>query len=154
PGECIVLRWNIQDIRSLRVNGLARTGEDSRELCVNNITPTFRVGFQDGSDEQFTLSVTHLYEIPVFLLLLVGAVASLSASAYLTFGPPGLLAALTILIGGPMIRSTVNLASNFVDHNKFAAIIQSGDLRALRPHFLYHALIIAINDAFPSINIE
>jgi hypothetical protein len=154
PGECVVLRWHIEGIQAIRVNDQPRSGQDEREVCANNVIPNFKITFRDGSIHTYTLPVLQLYWNPVILAVLASAIFCLSAAAYLRFGVPGLLAALTILVGGPMIRGTVNLTQNYIDHNRFAAIIQSGDLSALRPHFLYHVFIVFLNDLFPFIDIE
>jgi hypothetical protein len=154
-GQCALLRWDVQQINAVKIYGRNTTGTDSRELCSLGQKPYLEVTLRDSTTRTYTLDIEPLYANPLVLALTVALLAALAGALYVAFGVPGLLAAVSLLVFGPMLRSEVNLGSNFYDHNLFAGIAMgTGNFNALPPHFLYHLLIIALHQLIPGLSLE
>jgi serine/threonine protein kinase len=60
PGECVILTWNVKDVREVYLNGAPVTGQGNRNDCPTATTIyTLHVVRKDGSsvDEQITITV-------------------------------------------------------------------------------------------------
>ncbi len=154
PGQCVVVTWDTAQIQAVFLDGQGRTGSGQQERCLVGAAPTLRVEFRDGPARLYRPPVELLYQHPIVALLLAGLVATASLTAYLWLGVPGLLAVLTVVVFGPMLRSLANLHHDFVDHTMFAAIASDTGFSALPPQFLYHLLTILLSRAFPTLNLE
>jgi hypothetical protein len=57
--ECTILRWDVENVRAVYLDGRGVVGHGTREVCPNDTTTyTLRVVFNDGSTEDQTLTIT------------------------------------------------------------------------------------------------
>jgi lysophospholipase L1-like esterase len=57
-GECVQLRWNVEGIESIRLDGVGTIGVDEREVCIQpQAIPTLNIGFTDGTTVDFAAPV-------------------------------------------------------------------------------------------------
>ncbi len=69
PGECLTVRWNVDGIREIYLNGEGQVGSGQREICVNTQTqPTLSVKFLDDSQKDYALTITILLLNPLFIV--------------------------------------------------------------------------------------
>jgi len=73
PGDCVNLRWQLEGIASLYVDGAGRIGADEMRFCpdINATSPSFEISAQNGIYRSFRLNIHHL---PDLLFYLVGFV--------------------------------------------------------------------------------
>lgn len=141
PAECVFINWQLEGIQAVLVDDVGRVGVDSDEVCLVNYQPRLFVTFQDGTQQEYRLSIEQLYRSPVVLALWIGLAVTLGSLAYMLAGGYGLLTVLVIAIFGGMMRTQVNLGIDYILHTQFA---EQGlaDFHALPPHFLYHISLI------------
>ncbi|MEO8608393.1 MAG: hypothetical protein ABI690_10945 [Chloroflexota bacterium] len=62
PGDCVTLRWQVDNIRAVYLNDEAQIGFGEKPMCINktNDTPRLRVTFQDGSEQTYPLNILTL----------------------------------------------------------------------------------------------
>ena len=73
PGDCVKIRWQLEGIASLHVDGTGRIGADDMRFCpdINATSPLFEVRAENGIYRSFRLKLHHL---PDLLFYLVGFV--------------------------------------------------------------------------------
>lgn len=73
PGDCVKIRWHLEGIASLYVDGAGRIGADAMRFCpdINATSPLFEVRAENGIYRSFRLKLHHL---PDLLFYLVGFV--------------------------------------------------------------------------------
>lgn len=73
PGDCVKIRWQLEGIASLHVDGMGRIGADDMRFCpdINATSPLFEVRAENGIYRSFRLKLHHL---PDLLFYLVGFV--------------------------------------------------------------------------------
>ena len=73
PGDCVEIRWRLDGIASLHVNGGGRIGVDETRFCpdINATSPLFEVRAENGIYRSFRLKLHHF---PDLLFYLVGFV--------------------------------------------------------------------------------
>jgi GDSL-like Lipase/Acylhydrolase family len=73
-GDCLTVRWQVEGIREVYLNGAAQIGTGEQVVCGDAGTqPTLMVTLQDGSQKEYRLPVTILFTNP----LLWGAVLAI-----------------------------------------------------------------------------
>ena len=155
PNECVVVRWQVEQIKAVYLNQQGQIGSGEQESCTFNAVPILRVEFTDGSSAEYPLAIERLYQNPVVLLLLISFVLSSGLFAYRLVGIPGLLAIVMIAFFGPMLRNYANLNGDFITHTFFAkAARDSGNFNFLPPQFLFHLLTIEVSSVIPSVSLE
>ena len=80
PGACVNLRWRMEGISSLHVDGAGKIGADEMRFCpeINATSPLFEVRAQDGIYRSFRLNIHHLPDLLFYLVsfvVLIGAIA-------------------------------------------------------------------------------
>lgn len=73
PGDCVTLRWQVDQIRNVYLNGLAQIGSGESRMCISGEMPTLTVQFQDDSQHTYELGVRVLSTSP-----LTGAIIGLA----------------------------------------------------------------------------
>jgi hypothetical protein len=58
------LRWQVDRIRNVYLNGQAQIGAGEREMCIGDQMPRLTVEFQDDSQQDFKLDITTLSTSP------------------------------------------------------------------------------------------
>lgn len=155
PGECVLVRWQVDNIQTVKLDDWSQVGSGELERCLVNTVPTLQVEFRDGSAQSYPLPIELLYQQPLMQLLLLAAVIVFALAAYNGFGVPGLLMVLIVALFGPMLRTLANLHSDFAAHNMIATVAYyQQDLNTLPPHFLYHLLTIGLSTLIPTLNME
>lgn len=78
PGDCVNLRWRLEGIERLYVDGAGKIGVDETRFCpdINATSPLFEVTARDGVYRNFRLDIHHL---PDLLFYLVGFVIFVGA---------------------------------------------------------------------------
>lgn len=73
PGDCVEIRWQLEGIASLHVDGTGKIGADDMRFCpdINATSPLFEVRAENGIYRSFRLKLHHL---PDLLFYLVGFV--------------------------------------------------------------------------------
>lgn len=73
PGDCVKIRWQLEGITSLYVDGAGRIGADDMRFCpdISATSPLFEVRAENGIYRSFRLKLHHL---PDLLLYLAGFV--------------------------------------------------------------------------------
>ncbi len=80
PGNCVVVRWQVDYIQAIYIDGTPTVGADSKLVCPDSTTvPTLRVEFTDNSSAEYTLNIAFLVEQPSTWLL-IGAVVLLAVA--------------------------------------------------------------------------
>jgi hypothetical protein len=76
-GDCVLLRWQVDRIRNVYLNGQPQVGTGESETCISDEMPTLTVQFQDDSQHDYQLDITTLSTSPLtwvmvgFMLLAV-----------------------------------------------------------------------------------
>lgn len=80
PGDCVNLRWRLEGIESLHVDGGGKIGADEMRFCpdINATSRLFEVRARNGIYRSFRLNIQHL---PDLLFYLVGFVTLIGAPA-------------------------------------------------------------------------
>jgi hypothetical protein len=74
PGECVELRWNAGNIRSVHINGQGQIGSGEMDMCLSGDSlPTMAIKFQDESEKTYRLNVDILSRSPLFVALGIAA---------------------------------------------------------------------------------
>src|SRR5579871_1403177 len=72
PGMCMVVRWQVDQIQAVYVNGMPSIGQGSQQVCVTDTQmPSLRIVFKDGTTATYLLAITFLTE-QVSTWLLIG----------------------------------------------------------------------------------
>ncbi len=84
PGDCLTIRWRLEGIASLRVDGAGKIGADEMRFCpaINATSPLFEARAQDGIYRSFRLDIRHLPDLLFYLLGFVAFVGSPLLAAY------------------------------------------------------------------------
>ncbi len=144
PGSCVGVRWQVDGIREVYLDGVGVVGSGTRESCTPG-APTLGVVFSDGVREDYALDVVRLYDDPAVALELLALVMLAGAAALLLFGAPGLIVVLTIVVFAPVLRLYANTGGDYITHQFFARqALDTGQFSALPPHFIFHAFIIGL----------
>ena len=78
PGDCVNLRWRLEGIESLYVDGGGKIGADDMRFCpdINATSPLFEIRAQNGIYRSFRLNINHLPDLLFYLFGFVLLVAS------------------------------------------------------------------------------
>lgn len=72
PGDCVDVRWQVDNIREVFINQSPVIGEGQQNLCIDpQHMPALRVKLQDGTLRNYTLAITILAVNPLFWLAVV-----------------------------------------------------------------------------------
>ncbi len=146
PGDCLNIRWRLEGIASLHVDGAGKIGADETRFCpeINATSPLFEVRAQDGVYRSFRLDIHHL---PDLLFYLAGFVLLLGSPALALYyfcrrrldGPPSFF----WLLLGAMLLTALGAGLRLTPHEPPLIDDATGDLtlrlwaehdRALFPH--------------------
>ena len=146
PGDCVKIRWQLEGITSLHVDGTGRIGADEMRFCpdINATSPLFEVRAENGIYRSFRLKVHHL---PDLLFYLVGFVF-FTGSPILALYYIGLrqleqplpfywlaLGALALIVLGACLRLTTHEAPLIdIDDGDVSVRLWSNYDRVLFPH--------------------
>ncbi len=144
PAQCAYVRWELEGIRAVYLNGEGKVGAGEQEACTVSGIITLDVEFTDDTSHTYTVPQVPLYHQPAILLSWAITLLCAGYGLWRLFGARGPLLLATLVIFAPMMRNNVNLLSDFVGHTMFAKIALE-DPNALPPHFLYQATLIALH---------
>jgi len=84
PGDCVNLRWELEGIESLYVDGVGKIGADEMRFCpdINATSPLFEVRAQNGIYRSFRLKFHHLPDLLFYLFGFVILVGSPTLAIY------------------------------------------------------------------------
>ncbi len=110
PDACVTLRWQVENIDEVYLNGEAQIGSGEMQDCGLTESPNLRLKFRDGSEQTYTLPIWIVRSSAVVLVLpALGIITALlyyrlgKLSSILSVGaglrPVLLLAAVIALIG-------------------------------------------------------
>lgn len=87
PGDCVRLRWRLEGIASLHVDGAGKIGADEMRYCpaINATSPLFEVRAQAGIYRSFRLNIHHLPDLLFYLLGIVTFVGAPLLAVYYFF---------------------------------------------------------------------
>lgn len=80
PGECVMVRWDVQNIQAVYLNDSGEVGTGERELCLND-SPELRVVFEDESEQIYPSGVVILAQSPLFWLAILTALILIVTAA-------------------------------------------------------------------------
>lgn len=150
PGQCVNLKWDLEGITEVSINGKGRVGHDVDVTCNTDMRPLMHVNFQDGTDQDFRLPVEALYTQPVIVGLWILVIVGISSVAYGLFGISGAVFILSVLLFWPVTRIAMETGSDYVIHLRYQQIVlDTKDLTALPPHPLYYLLGLSGPALFP-----
>ena len=88
-GECLEVRWQVEHIKEVYLNGDPEVGQGSRDVCVYaGALPTLRVVLQDGTAVEYPLEIAILFVSPLVNLLALIAFLLAFGGAYLLTPAP------------------------------------------------------------------
>ena len=65
PGACVIVRWQVDHIQAVYINGEPTVGAGSKQLCVDAQTmPVLRVEYEDQRSSEYPLEIQFLAEQP------------------------------------------------------------------------------------------
>ena len=69
PGDCVEIRWQLEGIASLFVDGAGRIGADKMRFCpdINATSPLFEIRADNGIYRSFRLKIHHLPDLLFYL---------------------------------------------------------------------------------------
>ena len=78
PGDCMTIRWDVEGIRSIYIDGQGKIGWGDMEYCPSfrQSSPRFEITAKDGTLQRFSLDIHYLPNQVIACLLLV-SIASL-----------------------------------------------------------------------------
>ena len=84
PGDCLTLRWQLEGIESLYIDGAGVIGADEMRFCpeINATSPLFEVRAQNGIYRSLRLNIHHLPDLLFYLFGFVMLVGSPSVAIY------------------------------------------------------------------------
>lgn len=71
-GDCVMVRWNVEGIRTVSLNGLGTVGTGEQQVCLTDETRPVQldIEFQDGTQRTYTLPIEILSHRPIYFVLL------------------------------------------------------------------------------------
>ena len=86
PGDCMTIRWDVEGIQSIYIDGQGKIGWGDMEYCPSfrQSSPRFEITAKDGTLQRFSLDIHYLPNQVIACLLLV-AIASLFVLAFYYF---------------------------------------------------------------------
>lgn len=117
PGDCATIRWRLEGIASLHVDGRGKIGADEMRFCpeINATSPRFEIRAQNGIYRSFTLNLHHLPDLLFYLVSFVTLIGAPALAIYYfclrRLGQPLpvswlLLGALALTVLGAWLRLT------------------------------------------------
>lgn len=104
PGDCVTIRWRLQGIASLHVDGAGKIGADEMRFCpaINATSPLFEARAQDGIYRSFRLDIRHLPDLLFYVMGFVAFVGAPALAVYYFFSrsPEGSRPLDWLVIGG------------------------------------------------------
>jgi hypothetical protein len=150
PGQCVGLKWDLEGIQAVAINGQGHVGHDTSVTCNTDTLSTMNVNFQDGTAKTYRLAEEKLYANPVIVGLWILIAGGLAGMAYSLFGISGVLFILSIILFWPITRIAMETGSDYVIHLRYQQIVlDTGNLSALPPHPLYYLLGLSGPALFP-----
>ncbi|MEO8609027.1 MAG: hypothetical protein ABI690_14150 [Chloroflexota bacterium] len=141
PGQCVGLKWDLEGIQAVTINGQGHVGHDTTIMCNTDMLPTMNLTLQDGTDKHYRLAEELLYTNPVIMGLWILIAGGLAGVAYSFFGTAGVVFILSVILFWPVTRIAMETGSDYAIHLRYQQIIlDTGDLTALPPHPLYYLL--------------
>ena len=86
PGDCVTIRWDVDGIQSIYIDGQGKIGWGDMEYCPSfrQSSPRFEITAKDGKLQRFSLDIHYLPNQVIVCLLLV-AIASMFVMAFYYF---------------------------------------------------------------------
>src|SRR5690349_12584381 len=53
PGQCVGIKWDLEGIQAVAINGVGRVGHDTSVTCNTDMLPTMNLTLQDGTAKRF-----------------------------------------------------------------------------------------------------
>ena len=84
PGDCVVIQWELEGIKSLYIEGAGRIGWGEAEFCpsINATSPLIEVTAGNGIYRWFDLEIHHLPDLIFYLFGFVGFLGALLLAAW------------------------------------------------------------------------
>lgn len=84
PGDCATIRWRLEGIASLHVDGRGKIGADEMRFCpdINATSPRFEIRAQNGIYRSFTLNFHHLPDLLFYLVSFVTLIGAPALAIY------------------------------------------------------------------------
>ncbi len=83
PGDCVQVRWDVEGISSLYVDGRGRSGHNEETVCQELYIPRLLINFTDGSSEEYEIPLSYItLSLPTWAVLLV-AMMMVFAAVYM-----------------------------------------------------------------------
>ncbi|MEO8608794.1 MAG: hypothetical protein ABI690_12965 [Chloroflexota bacterium] len=150
PGQCVGLKWDLEGIQAVAINGQGHVGHDTTVTCNTDLLPTMNLTLQDGTTKRFRLAEEKLYTNPVIIGLWILIAGGLAGAAYSLFGTSGVVFILSIILFWPVTRIAMETGTDYVIHLRYQQIVlDTGNLTALPPHPLYYVLGLSGPALFP-----
>ncbi len=86
PGDCVTVRWQVEGIRTVHINGQPTVGSGERDICVTpspDSMPTLQVRFLSGDLREYPLKIGIVARKPEVWFLGLVSVLLLAASGYI-----------------------------------------------------------------------
>ena len=83
-GDCVILEWNVEGIKSIYINGGGEIGWGEKAFCLtaNENIPEIEITAQDGTRRIFQPDVVYLLNLVVYLLGFVGILSTSMLALY------------------------------------------------------------------------
>ncbi len=87
PGTCVRVRWQVDHIRAVHLNGVAQVGQGFADVCDQNVA-VLHVDFDDQTATDYSLEIPYLVEQPSTWLLVSAAILLSLAALYTAISRP------------------------------------------------------------------
>ncbi|MBI1257932.1 MAG: hypothetical protein GC204_10710 [Chloroflexi bacterium] len=111
PGACVTVRWQLDYVKAVHLNGHAEVGQGIQKVCVDEKTmPVLHVDFTNNTAADFSLNIHFLVEQPATWLLAAAALLLLLLSLFVALSRPSAAAPAS---AAPGVRRTPRLVLIF-----------------------------------------
>ena len=91
PGACLTVRWQVDHVKAVHLNGQPEVGQGIQQVCVDEKTlPVLHVDFTDNTATDVTLNIDFLVEQPATWLLVVAALLLGFATVFIALSRPSM----------------------------------------------------------------
>jgi hypothetical protein len=156
PSQCVVVKWEVEHVKAVYVYDRGRIGQDSLLTCnADTPFPIMRLDLPDDSVHEIILPVQRWYRNPLLIGLWIAIIVGTACAAYSLFGIPGALFTSTPFLFWPITQTWVEIGVDWGNHIRLQQIVlDSGNLNALPPHFLFHVLGLGVDSLIPGVNLQ
>lgn len=89
-GDCLTVRWQVEGVRAVYINGQPTVGEDEKQLCITpalETRPTVQVVLQDNSVREYILPINIVSRYPMLWAALAAALLLLGLAVGIACAP-------------------------------------------------------------------